>query len=161
MVLYVFGVGFYGFKQQGIFTEIRQDNSLNSQYKIPLYEKSGLSQNERLEIKNQVIEYMLQEKPYLNPDLNIRHLADQLNVSVHKLSQTINQELQKSFFEFINDYRIDEAVKCLKSKDFKHYSIIAIAYECGFNSKTSFYNIFKKHTSQTPSEFRESLLQYN
>ncbi|MFC2104662.1 helix-turn-helix domain-containing protein [Bacteroidota bacterium] len=164
MVMYVFGIGFYGFKQQGIFNtiyDLKNDKNSDLSNKSPLYKKSGLSEEEKNKIIVQLKTYMDEEKPYLDPDLNIRQLAESLEIPVHKLSQTINQSIQKTFFEFINEYRIKVATDYLTGTEFEKYSIISIAYECGFNSKTSFYNIFKKHTSKTPTQYRESYLNVN
>jgi AraC-like DNA-binding protein len=72
------------------------------------------------------------------------------------LSQVINAELNKSFFDFINEYRIAEAKRRLLDGRFEHYSILAIALEVGFNNKASFNRVFKKHTRMTPSDFVKS-----
>jgi AraC-like DNA-binding protein len=70
------------------------------------------------------------------------------------LSQTINEQLRQSFSEFLNSYRIEEAKRRLRDPAFKHLSILGIAEDVGFNSKSSFNAVFKKHTNLTPSEFR-------
>lgn len=165
MVLYIFGIGLYGFKRkQGIFSDY--DDALDNYYnesdkKRSLYEKSGLQENEKEDIIRQLNKYMAEQKPYLNPELNIRKLAASLEIPAHKLSQTINQSLQKTFFEFINEFRVKDAIHYLAKKEYENLTIIAIAYESGFNSKTSFYNTFKKHTSKTPSEYRKALINSN
>ena len=72
-------------------------------------------------------------------------------------SQIINENLNKNFFDFVNDYRINEVKKCLSDSKFSHYTLLAIAYECGFNSKSSFNSLFKIKTGLTPSEYQKKL----
>jgi AraC-like DNA-binding protein len=69
------------------------------------------------------------------------------------LSQVINQELDKNFYELINDYRISEAVRIIESKPKKQ--VVDLIYECGFNNKVSFYKAFKKRMQMTPKEYIE------
>jgi YesN/AraC family two-component response regulator len=99
-----------------------------------------------------LMEVMDHDKPYLKPDFSLPDLAKQVNVSVHTLSQVINEGLQKSFFEMTAAYRIEEAKKLLKSQ--LNFKIEEIAEQVGYNSKSSFNTSFKKITGKTPSEFR-------
>jgi AraC-like DNA-binding protein len=94
-------------------------------------------------------------KPYLNPELTLMELAAKLSVSPHNLSQVFNCEIKKSFFDFVNEYRVGEAKKLLSSPQYSHYSILGIALDAGFNSKSAFYTAFGKHAGMTPSEFRK------
>jgi len=82
-------------------------------------------------------------------------LAKTLAVSPHHLSQTINEQLNQNFIDFINAYRIEEAKRLLTDLAKKHYSILAVSEEVGFNSKSAFNTAFKRHASMTPSEFRK------
>ena len=75
-------------------------------------------------------------------------------MSTSHLSQTINELLGQSFSDFVNSYRIEEAKRKLVDPACKHLSVLGIAEEVGFNSKSSFNSVFKKHTAMTPSEFR-------
>jgi len=94
------------------------------------------------------------QKPYLDSELNLIKLSELLSVSTHHLSYVINTGFEKNFFQYINEFRIDYAKKLLKGN--QKLSILGIAYESGFNSKTSFNTTFKKFTNQTPSEFKNS-----
>lgn len=96
-----------------------------------------------------------QEKLYLNPNLNLQLLSQNLNLSQGYISQTLNSNSQLNFNEYVNSLRIDDAKHMLKSTDFDNYTIVAIGLECGFNSKSSFYSAFKKFTNKTPSEFKK------
>ncbi|KMQ69000.1 quinolinate synthetase [Chryseobacterium sp. FH2] len=113
-----------------------------------------ISDEELLRIKTQLKEVMETQKPYLDSELNLIKLAELLSVSTHHLSYVINTGFQKNFFQYVNEFRIHYAKKLLK--DNHKLSILGIAYESGFNSKTSFNTTFKKFTNQTPSEFKNS-----
>jgi AraC-like DNA-binding protein len=80
-------------------------------------------------------------------------VADKMGISVNHLSQVINQKSGKNFFKFINEYRVEAAKKMLGNNAHQKFTILAIAYDCGFNSKSSFNTIFKEFTGYTPSEF--------
>jgi AraC-like DNA-binding protein len=120
------------------------------------YEKSTLTP-ERAERYLERIRNMMQtEKPYREGDLTLQKLASSLAISPHHLSQIINERLNQNFFDFINAHRIEEAKRMLVDPDKKHYSILAISEEVGFNSKSAFNTAFRKYANMTPSEFRKS-----
>ncbi len=119
------------------------------------YRKSLLTNKRTVEIARQLIELMDSVKPHLNQELTLMELAAKLSVSPHNLSQVFNCEIRKSFFDFINEYRVQEAKKLLSSPQYSHYSILGIALDAGFNSKSAFYTAFGKHAGMTPSEFRK------
>ncbi|UAM97858.1 helix-turn-helix domain-containing protein [Polaribacter litorisediminis] len=101
-------------------------------------------------------EFMVSKKPYLNPSLTIRNLAEELKINSRDLSVLINQHLNQHFFDFVNEYRIKEAQEILKKPAKKKFTILEILYEVGFNSKSSFNSAFKKHTGLTPTQFRKT-----
>lgn len=101
---------------------------------------------------------MQQKKRYRNPNINLTSVAEELSISSNYLSQLINQINQTSFPDFINSYRVEDAKKMLINSEFKNYTITAIGLEAGFNSKTAFYNSFKKSTGKTPTAYREENL---
>lgn len=120
------------------------------------YERSNLTPERSERYLRKLLDLMESEKPYTDGDLTIQKLAEKLAVPAQHLSQTINERLSQSFSEFINTYRVEEAKRQLLDLKKKHYSILAIAEEVGFNSKSSFNAVFKKHTNLTPSEFRKA-----
>lgn len=101
-------------------------------------------------------DYMEEEKPYLNPSLTIRNLAEQLKIPMRELSVLINQDLKQHFFDFVNEYRIEKAKHILKDTSKSKQTVLEILYEVGFNSKSSFNTAFKKHTGLTPTQYRKS-----
>lgn len=104
-------------------------------------------------INEQLIQYMEKEKPYLNPELSLPELANSLDISRNQLSGIINQFHKKNFYEFVNQYRIEEVKHLMGDPSNKHFKLISLAYDAGFNSKASFYRIFKQLTGMTPSEY--------
>jgi len=100
--------------------------------------------------------YMTTEKPYLNPSLSIRSFSEEIKMNSRDISVLINQNLKQHFFDFINEYRVKEAMKILKNPSKKEFTVLEILYEVGFNSKSSFNTAFKKHTGLTPTQFRIS-----
>lgn len=120
------------------------------------YEKSTLTLERSDTYLQRLLDLMNTEKPYLNPALTLQKLAKALAVSPHHLSQTINEQLNQNFIDFINSYRIEEAKRMLLDPAKKHYTILAVSEEVGFNSKSAFNTAFKKHVNMTPSEFRKS-----
>jgi len=121
----------------------------------PRYEKSTLTLERSDMYLQRLLDLMSTEKPYLDGDLTLQKLAKALSISPHHLSQTINEQLNQNFFDFINTYRIEEAKRMLHDPAKKHYSILAVSEEIGFNSKSAFNTAFKKHVNMTPSEYRK------
>lgn len=93
------------------------------------------------------------DKYYLNPTLTLLELAQHVGLNPKVVSQVINTGIGKSFNDFVNEYRVDEVRKRLRTDDLNRYTLLGIAFESGFNSKTTFNRIFKQHTGQSPSAF--------
>lgn len=100
--------------------------------------------------------FMQEEKPYLNPELTLKILAQETSISPKKLTQVLNQGFGKNFFEFINSYRVEEVKKRIIIGETEQFTLLAIAYESGFNSKSAFNRIFKEQTGMTPRQFQKS-----
>ena len=119
------------------------------------YAKSSLNNESSVDLWQQINEVITQEKIYMNPEYRLNDLAARVGASLHHVSQVINEKQSMSYSDFINHFRIQEAQKMLLSSDYSSFTILAIAFEVGFNSKTAFYNAFKKQTGFTPSQFRK------
>jgi AraC-like DNA-binding protein len=121
------------------------------------YEKSTLTGERAERYLSRLLQCMKEKKPFTDGDLSLQKLAQGLSISPHHLSQIINERLGQTFSDFINSYRVEEAKRRLLDPAFKHLSLLGIAIDVGFNSKSSFNSVFKKHTNMTPSEFRNGL----
>ncbi|WP_462251827.1 helix-turn-helix domain-containing protein [Ekhidna sp.] len=117
------------------------------------YAKSSLKEDESKLIWESMIQVMTDQKPYLNSEYRLNDLAEQVGRSVHHVSQTINEQVSKSFSDFINEYRVEEAKRLLNNGRTSQVTILAVSFESGFNSKTAFYNTFKKMTGKTPTQY--------
>ncbi len=132
-------------------------NELTERPMVPIrswekYEKSSLTEIQAGEIVTKLKETLSKDKSYLNNELTLSNLADQLSVSPHYLSQVINEKLNTSFYNLINEYRVEEAKRLLKESN-GDKTILQIAFDSGFNNKVSFNNYFKRHTGMTPKDF--------
>lgn len=139
-------------RQPEIFAGISQ-NETNK------YLGSKLSPKQSEEIKEQLLALFHTEKPFLDPQLSLADISEKLAVSTKHLSQVINQSLNKSFFDFINSYRIREVQEILRDSGDDKMTVLEAMFEAGFNSKSSFNTAFKKETGQTPTEFRKTIKQ--
>lgn len=114
---------------------------------------------ERLtENKTRLNRIMSDEKPYLDPNITLVTLAKKVKLSREELSETLNKGLGLRFNDYINQYRITEFCELLKQGRNKHLSLVGIAYECGFNSKSTFNRAFKKAKNLSPSEFLQTIV---
>ena len=148
----ILSIGYFGLTQPIIIPpEIENSRSKK-------YEKSSLTSENSEKYLNKLLNLMECEKPFLNNDLTLQKLSEKLSVSQHHLSQIINEKLSQNFFDFINSYRIEEAKTLLLDKRGELLTILAIAEEVGFNSKSAFNIAFKKYTSMTPTQFKKQNL---
>jgi AraC-like DNA-binding protein len=117
------------------------------------YKSSKLKKDEAQDWIEKLNEYAAANKPFLNPDLTLNQLAEALDITPRILSQIINEYFNQNFYDYINKLRIEESKKMLIDTASKK-TVLEILYETGFNSKSTFNNIFKKMTGLTPTEFR-------
>ena len=158
--LMLIAFGFYGFRQTAIFSNIDSQGIQNVNLDSPeaettSYAKSGLMEEKILLHANQISELMEHEKPYLQDDLTLSILAKQCKLSNVHLSQVLNQHFQLNFYDFVNQYRIEESKKMLLSSEYDNLSVLGIAFNCGFKSKSSFNRYFKKYNEMSPSQFKK------
>ncbi len=173
MVIVIYSMAYFGARQPRVFyplknntdsitaTElIAEDSDQSEQASKPTtgkYQKSALS----IEISERILKRLNQametEKPYLNSNLTLPGLAKSISTSPNYLSQVINEQMQMNFFDYINTYRIETA-KLLMTDPPDHVStILDVAMEAAFNSKSAFYSAFKKQMNITPSQYKKSL----
>ncbi|WP_054013956.1 helix-turn-helix domain-containing protein [Pseudoalteromonas sp. R3] len=116
------------------------------------YQHSALSDEQANRIARKIHNAVVTEKLYLEPDLTLYKLAEYLKVSANYVSQTLNQTLGQSFFDYVNKARIDAATELLRAND---KTVLDIAMAVGFNARSSFYKAFKTHTGMTPGEYKK------
>lgn len=158
--LFIFVIGYFGIKQTSVFRseqlalvsrEIADNKAIGP--KTDKYKKSGLKQEE-IPIYFTTIQKLIQDKElFLNEKLCIADLANELGLNINYVSQVINQESGMNFFDFINAHRIRRFIDEVQKNENRNLTFLAIATDCGFNSKSSFNRAFKKNTGITPSEF--------
>ncbi len=116
------------------------------------------SEVQQKELVERLVQFMEQNKPYLESHITVERLANKLHVSPKLLSSTINNQLHVNFFELIGNYRVAEAKKRLADSGLRQQSISEIMKSCGFNSKSVFNQAFKKSVGVTPSHYRQQHL---
>ncbi len=142
---------FHSFPHQMPFSESEEN-------KTHKYDSSNLKEEQKQAYVKKLVQFVELNKPYLEPELTLTQLSEQTDIPAHYISQVINEKMNRNFMDFINGYRINDAKKKLADKNFDHFTIVAIAYEVGFNSKSAFYSVFKKKVGSTPSQYRKSAL---
>ncbi len=151
-------LGYFAIHQPEIFKIAERISFLGEVKVIPTKPKTSDHQDENiLLLKPKVEAYMKNQKPYINPKLTLNDLAEKLKIHPNTLSKVINDGFEKNFFDLINSYRVEEFKKRMSVPQFKTYTLLAIAFEVGFNSKTAFNRSFKKLTNQTPKEYYQLL----
>jgi AraC-like DNA-binding protein len=167
----IYAIGYFGLMQPTIFshsqiaekvqnTEVTANvvEEIPSAEKREKYQKSTLTDEQSEQHLASLLELMQTERLYLEGELKLLDVAEKLNVSTNNLSQIINEKLNKNFYDFVNEYRVETAKGLLLNPKKQHLTLLAIAFDSGFNSKSSFNNVFKKQTSLTPSEFKKQNL---
>jgi AraC-like DNA-binding protein len=121
------------------------------------YQRSGLSDWEAAALKKALLTAMDHDRPWQDSDLTLADLAGRLSTTPHKLSEVLNSQLEQSFYDFVNAYRVRYVQRRIESGDAKNLTILSLALDAGFASKSTFNDVFKKHTGQTPSDYRRSV----
>lgn len=151
--IYILGhIGLYRF---GILQEQKSIQKFSNYNKTMISVEAVYSQNEHIE---EFEKYIKTEKNYLDSNLSLESVAEKLNINKSYLSRIINSELEKSFTDYVNELRVEEAKFYMTNPEFKNYTLISIGLEAGFNSKSAFNTAFKKFTGMTPSQFKNSLV---
>lgn len=138
----------------------------NNKYILPKneiskYKNSNLNTKLIEQYKSDLINAMKIDKLYLNGKLSIQDVSEKLNIPKHYISEVLNEHMKTNFQDFINEYRVEEFIKCLKNDQNNQFTLLGIAIDVGFNSKSSFNAIFKKFKGLTPTEFKKNLVQNN
>jgi AraC-like DNA-binding protein len=169
--LFVLWLGYFGIRQVQVFTHHSRtakpgapvplqsqsttvDHTADERIStISKYQKSSLTEAEAQLIHRQLHQLFDAEKPYTNPDLTLDDLADQLEVHPNHLSQVINAIEGKNFYDLVNEKRVQAFIEATAQPGNQQFTLLALALDCGFNSKASFNRNFKKYTGQTPTDY--------
>jgi AraC-like DNA-binding protein len=159
LTILAFSVSYFGIKQPYLFKVIPEENEEFMALKKKneskrKYKNSNLTEEQKEEYVKHIFTFMDEERPFINPELTVQDLSKQLNISRHHLTELLNNDIGKNFFTFINEYRVEEVKRRLLDTRFEHLTIVAIAFESGFNSKSTFNSIFKQNTGNTPSQWK-------
>jgi AraC-like DNA-binding protein len=162
ILTFLFGV--FGFNQSSVFEEVvkyKEPDVIPENNGSGKYQRSGLKKKDVARYISRIEEYMKKEKPYLDRELTIYDLSDRLDIPRHFISEVINEHMGKNFYNLVNEYRVEEVKGRLSDPKYKHLTILAIAYDSGFNAKSSFNTIFKEKTGMTPSEYLKKVSARN
>ena len=150
----VYWLGYAGIYHLGIFNQrqhMRTDLSSQSHEQVKDNRRSKLNTDRFEEIDIAV----KQEKLHTDQLISLKSLSEKFNLSEGYLSQLINSHTESNFSSYINNLRVEEAKLLLVNEKYRNYTIVSIALESGFNSKSAFYNAFKKGTGLSPSAYRK------
>lgn len=150
LLLFIFSISYFGIHQPNVMLEMKP---------IDVSKKSnGDFTDEQMQMLGVKIKKLMDEhKPFLNRELSLHQFVQLLDDNQQMVSFYLNHYLNKNFFTFINEYRVNEAKRLIADAKTKNLTLLAIGYDAGFNSKSSFNAIFKKIAGKTPSEYQKSL----
>lgn len=160
ITFFSFAYSFYAIRQPEILSDSMatiHEEAVAGQNGTERYARSGLRDELAEEYLTRLLKYMDDEKPYLDGDLNINDLSRKTGIPRHHITEVLNEKHKRNFFSFINEYRVKEVISRINDPKYQHYTILAIAFDSGFNSKSTFNTFFKAYTGKTPSEYRKGL----
>jgi AraC-like DNA-binding protein len=169
MALLVYGIGYMGLRQPEIFRyetaespvqkgEVESASQLSElEASVPRYERSGLGDVEAERLKASLLHAMEEGQTWKESELTLADLATRLNSTPHKLSELLNSQMGQTFYDFVNGYRVREVQRRITAGEARSLKMLALAMDAGFASKSTFNEVFKKHTRQTPSDFRRAV----
>jgi AraC-like DNA-binding protein len=162
--IFSFAISYFGFFQPSIFFTPKASELVPEARQRPAieqdkgkYKKSNLTEEKARENLERIVKLLDSEQLYLKPDLTIQEISDDLEVPKHYLTESLNTYMGKNFYTLINEYRIKEFKALASDEKNNHLTLLALAYDAGFNSKSAFNLVFKKQTGETPSQFLRTL----
>lgn len=162
-------IGYHGFKQQVVFQFVSDEDNQTNQTKIKNslinqeqttlvdsgYKKSNLQEKDMERIFKSLEKTMKTEKLFLQTNLNLQELSENVKIPPHHITQTLNKYKRQNFYDYVNAYRVKAFINKLQNGDADNFSLLGIALDCGFNSKSTFNRVFKNITGKSPTEFKK------
>lgn len=139
------------------YSTILQKQLFNQRKEIRVKKETQLTHKENLSTYSKIDDLVIRNKLHLNPNLSLKTLSNDLNLSEGYISQIINKNSNLNFNDYINSLRVNDAKAMLTNSEYYNYTVLAIGLEAGFNSKSSFYNAFKKFTGKTPIQYKKDV----
>jgi AraC-like DNA-binding protein len=159
-----YAVSYFGLRQPSLFRSdyALDDENSKTQSEIETQAeekevKQRFTEAEAKALTERLIIHMNEERSYLNQELTLSELSAQINLAKHELTELLNVNIGKNFFTFVNEFRLKAVIRRLANPDYDHLTIMAIANDCGFNSKSTFNSLFKQAFGHTPSEYKKKL----
>jgi AraC-like DNA-binding protein len=173
IALLVYGIGYMGLRQPEVFRYDTAEFAIpkgaagppaplppeppQPDGSAPRYERSGLGYDEAARLRLSLLAIMDAEQPWKDSELTLTDLATRLDTTPHKLSEVLNSQVGQTFYDFVNGYRVREVQRRIMAGEARAFKMLALALDAGFASKSTFNEVFKKHTNQTPSDFRQAV----
>ncbi len=170
--LFISFIGYHGFKQQVVFHFVPNEDNHNNQTEIKVentsinkeqilrvdssYKKSSLQEKDMERIFKSLENTMKTEKLFLQANLSLQVLSENIKIPQHHITQTLNIYKRQNFYDYVNAYRVEAFINKLQNGDANNFSLLGIAFDSGFNSKSSFNRVFKNITGKSPSEFKKN-----
>jgi AraC-like DNA-binding protein len=164
LTVFSFAISYFGFFQPSIFFAPKNSGLIanprleeQAEDDKNKYKKSNLTEERANDNIQSITQLLESDRLYLKPDLTIQEVAEKLEIPKHYLTESLNSYLGKNFYTLINEYRIKEFKLLASDVKNNHLTLLALAYDSGFNSKSAFNLVFKKQTGETPSQFLKSI----
>ncbi len=157
--LFLFGITFLAIRHPETDPEINETREQIAKDPLPAefdlrYKKNRLDNSTELQILSNLTDYMKKNESFRNDELRLSDLAEETGFASNTISMVLNIHQQENFYQFVNRYRIEAAKKALSETERSSESILDIAYDSGFRSKSTFNTVFRELTGKTPSQFR-------
>jgi AraC-like DNA-binding protein len=155
LTILTISIGIFALRRPSVlFKQIQSRKAESEPIKRPEAPDYSGSGNEDLQ---KIMDYLEKDKAYLKNDLSMRDMVDATGLSKHRISEFLNKELGKNFYEILNEYRTREAIRLFNDGKHTNFTLTYIGEMAGFNSRATFNRIFKKITNQTPTEYIHSI----
>ena len=148
MSISIYSIGYLSFNRMSIFKRLDLSNPNK-------YHRSGLTKQYAELIVNELHSYLKNDKAFTSSGITLGEVANKIEVPKHYISESLNKYKDISFTDFLNGMRVKEAKNMLKSSEFENLKVESVGYAVGFNSKTTFYNAFKKETGKSPAYYQK------